>query len=108
VVLFMSGIAFRAGFFRRSEVISSCQSSIEYQMLTPKLHAEHKRRKQHLYRDASSSELQYIMDDEQDPLVAVVVPEYQGPRSAELEAELESRFSGDQSGSDTSGGESDS
>jgi hypothetical protein len=48
------------------------------------------------------------MDDEQDPLVAVVAPEYQGQRSVELEAELESRFSGDRSESDTSGGEGDS
>jgi hypothetical protein len=82
--------------------------STEHPILTPKLHTEHKRHKQHLYRDASTSELQYTMGDEQDPLVAVIAPEYQGQRSAELEAELESRFSGDQSGSDTSGGESDS
>jgi hypothetical protein len=82
--------------------------STEHQILTPKLYAEHKLRKQHLYRDASTSELQYTMDDEQDPLVAVVAPEYQGQRSVELEAELESRFSGDRSESDTSGGEGDS
>jgi hypothetical protein len=108
VVLFMSGIAFRTSFFRRCEVISACQTSTKHQILTPKLHAEHKRRKQHLYRDASASDLQYTMNDEQDPLIAVLVPEYQGQKSVELEAELQSRFSGGQSGSDTSDGESDS
>ncbi|KAM0721487.1 hypothetical protein Q7P37_002411 [Cladosporium fusiforme] len=90
VVLFMSGIAFRTSFFHRSE-----------------LHAEHKRRKQNLYRDASTSSLQYAMDEEQDPLVAVMMPEYIGKESRELEAELESRFSGDQSESDASDEESD-
>lgn len=69
-------------------------------VLTPKLFAEHKRLKQELTRDSSTSGLQYAMDDEQDPLTAVVVPEYVGRKREELEAELESRFSGGQSDSD--------
>lgn len=69
-------------------------------LLTLKLFAEHKRLKQDLTRDASASGLQYAMIDEQDALTAVVIPEYVGRKSEELEAELESRFSGDQSGSD--------
>jgi hypothetical protein len=48
------------------------------------------------------------MDDEQDPLVAVIVPGYHGKKSVELETELESRFSGGQSGSDASDDDSDS
>lgn len=71
-------------------------------LLSLKLFAEHKRLKQDLTRDASTSGLQYAMNDEHDPLTAVVVPEYVGQKSEELEAELESRFPAEQSGSDDS------
>lgn len=48
------------------------------------------------------------MSDEQDPLVARVVPEYQGETSPELEAEFESRFSGSQTESGASDDDLDS
>jgi hypothetical protein len=48
-----------------------------------------------LYRDASTTSLQYPLEDEQikeDPIVAVVVPEYCGQKSEELETELDKAF----------------
>lgn len=44
---------------------------------------------------------------EEDPLTAVVVPEYIGKKSEELEGEIESKFSGNRSDGDTSDQESD-
>jgi hypothetical protein len=56
-----------------------------------------------LYRDASTTSLQYPLEDEQikeDPIVAVVVPEYCGQKSEELEAELDNAFAGSNSNSE--------
>lgn len=69
------------------------------------LHAEYKRRKQHLYRHAATSNLQYPMEEDVatgDPMVAIVVPEYIGQESKELEYELEHAFVENQSDSDVS------
>lgn len=74
------------------------------------LHAEFKRRKQDLFRDASTANLQYPLEHEktsEDPLVAVVVPEYHGQKSEELETELDKTFAGSNSEDEVSSEEED-
>ncbi|KAK5741747.1 hypothetical protein LTR17_003738 [Elasticomyces elasticus] len=97
VVVFMSGIAFKVGLFKRSQVSRkfsnldgpACAAAADRRSSMQSIGSVSK----HLHRAAPTTSLQYPLEDEdvvEDPWVADIVPEYIGKESRELEGELES------------------